>query len=817
MCTKINNQINNSILNNSVFNNVNKKIPKFLGQPVFLTDIFIGRDTEIDDVYKIFFGEDNLLLLVNGEGGIGKTTLAARYYKTYSDDYSHLAWIFAEKSLSDALLTLALPLVVCFPDQSSVEERLNLLFDAMRELKKPCLLVIDNANNIQELGKYYKALRSCPNFHLLLTTRITEFEQALTYKIKPLPDEKAIVLFKKLYPEHIEDENDLLYIILEAVSKNTLVIEILAKTLHNFNQLKTKYSLSNLLSDLQKKGLFGIQSKEEITISYHATGLALRKENPENIISAMYDLSELSDNERKILSIFSVLPAENIAYSQLEALLPDSELLDAPLLTLCQKGWVEFNKNSNSFKINPVIQEISQNKNPYQLNDCQQLIINLVDKLYVETGTGHFGNVSYAESNIYSRFAESILHVNKQIDINLAILSEHVGNYHISVGNLNKALTFFEESYRLIKLLSEANPQNVEILYGLAIPCSKLGETYTSLGDLNNALSFFGETSRIFKELYETFPQNVKFEHGLAISYLNLGVTHISFGKLNKALSYFEDETMLFQKLCETNPQNQDFKNGLATSYSKLGLTYLSLGKKDKALTYFNDENDLFGDLYRNNPQNVDFKKGLANSYGLLGTTHSLLGRFNRAITYIEKENDLYEDLYKTYPQNIPIKNGLAKSYSNLGGIYISLKKMDKALIYCEKSSCFIKELYVTYPQNVDYKNGLAISYSKLGMLHTYLSNYENAFTYYEGSSLLTKELNETFPQNVDYKHGLAIAYAQLADISRNNRNDKEIVQGYFKKAEQILSELVIESPKNVAFSLLLEQLRKDYGIKPVL
>lgn len=100
-------------------NTSQNEIPKYIGIPAFLSDVFIGRGDDLEKVHQKLFKGDNLLLLVNGEGGIGKTALAAHYYNKYADQYSHLAWIFAEKSLPDALLTLAVPLGVSFPDQSS--------------------------------------------------------------------------------------------------------------------------------------------------------------------------------------------------------------------------------------------------------------------------------------------------------------------------------------------------------------------------------------------------------------------------------------------------------------------------------------------------------------------------------------------------------------------------------------------------------------------------------------------------------------------------------------------------------------------------
>ena len=209
-----------------------KKISKHLTKSPFISDVFIGREDDIQVVHEKLFKGSQMLLLVNGEGGIGKTTLAAHYYRTFEKDYRHLAWVFAERSLLDALLTLALPLQLDFPKDMPAEQRLNDLLANMANLETPCLLVIDNANKLQDLENYYQALRSCHNFHIMLTTRITKFELAACYKIGTLEPGDAMALFKKHYPGHQASENTLLQNILTAVGYNTLVIELLAKNLH---------------------------------------------------------------------------------------------------------------------------------------------------------------------------------------------------------------------------------------------------------------------------------------------------------------------------------------------------------------------------------------------------------------------------------------------------------------------------------------------------------------------------------------------------------------------------------------------------------
>ncbi|WP_170110589.1 NB-ARC domain-containing protein, partial [Flavilitoribacter nigricans] len=446
-----------------------RKIKKVLGPPPFIPEIFLGRDNDLEAIRQKLSAGDNLLLLVNGEGGIGKTTAAAAYYRRYQDLYQHVAWVFGGLDLQEALLTLAPPLQINFSEAMPNEQRLHILLEAMSNLDEPCLLVIDNANEIEELKKNYLALRSCPNFHVLVTTRITEFEQAASHRISHLKKKTAVTLFKKHYPEHDPAENQLLEAILAAVGYNTLVIELLARNLRNFNRLRTRYHLSDLLQDLQEKKLLALSHSRAVKTGYQADTLALREEKPEDIIAAMYDLSDLTSLETKLLSFFAVLPAENIAFELFSDLLNDTENLDDTLLLLAQKGWIDYDPENVSFKVSPVIQSITRSKHPQLFEYCQELIAGLSEKLDYQAGIGHFINATYEEASLFAWYAENLIDCLNQIEYSLGLLCERVGSYHSTTGNLDKALTFFEEYSRFNTELYEAYPQNVSFKNGLAI------------------------------------------------------------------------------------------------------------------------------------------------------------------------------------------------------------------------------------------------------------------------------------------------------------------------------------------------------------
>ncbi len=132
------------------------------------------------------------------------------------------------------------------------------------------------------------------------------------------------------------------------------------------------------------------------------------------------------------------------------------------------------------------------------------------------------------------------------------------------------------------------------------------------MGNLDKALGFYEDDIKLTKELYAAYPNNVEFKNGLAISYSKLGETHTSLGNLDKALGFYEDDIKLTKELYAAYPNNVSFKNGLAISYYKLGaFSRDNLKDKAKARAYFKQAEILWLELVRDAPQYVQFQKFL--------------------------------------------------------------------------------------------------------------------------------------------------------------------------------------------------------------
>ncbi|MBL7793110.1 MAG: hypothetical protein JNK77_12345 [Saprospiraceae bacterium] len=467
-----------------------------------------------------------------------------------------MGWVLNQAGMADAMLQLARPLELQFEDHWDARQRLEVLLAAMSDLQHPCLLVIDNANDLSDLEAGYQYLRRCSNFHLLLTTRITHFERAPVCPIGGLPPDDALALFEQYYRPLPEDERALFFQIREAVGGNTLVLELLAKNLAVQNKLRQRYSLSELLGDLQARGLLQLGRTQTVGTDYQSKG-AMRREKPEDIIAAMYDLGELPTEETALLSVFAALPAEKIPFEHLETLLGD-EASEEHLLALAQKGWLEFDESDTSFKCSPVVQEITRLKNPEWEEDCRTLVLELVRKLNSEK----IHEDNYLHSTAFTRYAETVIAVMNEPDDDVATLCQNIGIFHTATGDIVKALYANQKMVDIQNALFVKAPDDPDFKNGLAISYSKLGETHTALGNLDQALTFFENYNKLEKELYAAYPQNVAFKNGLAISYSKLGSFYRDKkSDSDKARLYFQQCYALWEELSTAFPAYAKFRN----------------------------------------------------------------------------------------------------------------------------------------------------------------------------------------------------------------------------------------------------------------
>jgi len=130
---------------------------------------FFGRDDELLRLDTLLDKHENVLLL-NGIGGIGKTTVAKEYYHRYATKYDSLIWLDYRESLFDSFMSKNMQSYFhIIKLAQSAEEAFMSVIKVLSQIEGNNLFVIDNLSNINDFIKYERYLPK--NWKCLVTSR----------------------------------------------------------------------------------------------------------------------------------------------------------------------------------------------------------------------------------------------------------------------------------------------------------------------------------------------------------------------------------------------------------------------------------------------------------------------------------------------------------------------------------------------------------------------------------------------------------------------------------------------------------------------
>ena len=565
----------------------------------------IGREDELEHLHQLLF-DNKHVVVVNGLGGIGKTTLAQAYLSLHYDDYQHIAWI----SQSDAQA-----LASDFVNVEGLKENLNIategkdidtLFkEILNNLKaltdKPNLLLIDNAES--SLTHHVDWLPQQPNWHLLVTSRAT-IEKFHQKELGFLNPEKALALFKT-HCQWIKDE-EVIKELLQLIDYHTLTIEILAKT------AQKQHTSPNVLKTVLEKDL-----KANVFVKHKGDKI----EKVMTYLASIFDLSRLNPHEAWLMKQFACLPPEFVNYySLLELIAPEGEHEEnfaETLAELVSKGWLLTNTETDSYKMHRIIAEVVKQKLGITLNEVANLIDTTTEKLYIDQTKDNpvdkFQWIPYGKA-ILANFDEETAPEIATLQNNLALVLETLGDYQGAKKLLEKAKISNEKNFR------EEHPNTAASYLNLATVLKKLGD--------------YKGAKKLLEKAKESDEKNFGEEHPItAKTYSNLAL-------VLKDLRDYEGAKKLLEKATISNEKNFGEEHPTtAIFYSNLGIVLQDLRDYEGAkkllekATISNEKN------FREEHPNT------GKSYFNLGMVLFDMKEFEKAVILVEKAYNIYKKL----------------------------------------------------------------------------------------------------------------------------------------------------------------------------
>ena len=727
---------------------------------------FVGRDSEIEEIHGKL--QENDLLFVSGMGGIGKSELVKNYANRYKDSYD--AIIFAPY-VTDFIMLITDDKSVSIANVEMLQgEQLTEYYERkLRKLNELCnectLLIIDNYDT-QEDPNFRDIQRL--NCKKIITTRLdfADFNssQIEIGTISARSDVNRI--FNEYYGKSLSEEDKITVDkIIDLVDCHTMTVELLAK------QMKSGRVTPQKMLEVLTKGGLGESGKEKINAAKDSKFV---RQSAYDHIRALFDISDLEENELYVLGNLSLIPHSGIFTEQFKVWcgLESYEEINS----LENEGWIRQNEEDDIISLHPVVSDIAFELVKNESVNVEKLLCDITEYMLSD----EYDTVDFEkrkDMNVLSLFCAERINKCSIETSAVADLLDGIANEVSGFGNLDLCREFAEKAMKIrVNLFGENSTEAAKSYVSVGIFCKKRG-------DLNKSEEMLLKSLEIRKTVFGEIDSDTAF------SYNELGILYFDLGKLEKAEEFF-------LKALKTNKRLYgEMDVGTASLYGNLGALYQKQGQLEKAeefhLKALNIRRNIYGEMYSDT----------ATSYNNLGYLYNEQGQFEKAEEFYLKALNIRRNIYgEMYSDTANVYNNLctlyeeqgrlekaeefclkalkirrsiygemysdtATSYNNLGGLYKELGQLEKAKELHLKALKIRKSIYG------EMYSDTAISYSNLGGLYKELGQFEKA------EEFLLKALEIRRSLYGEINGDTAKSYSFLCDLYRE--------QGQLEKAKE--------------------------------
>lgn len=666
---------------------------------------FVGRTEELNGTEKQL--NEKKILLINGIGGIGKSSIASYILFKNKENYDYYGFFEGISNfISDLKQTLSLK-------SENEHDLLRELIINLRSIKGNKLFIIDNIDSIGEFPDIINSLISLKEygFSILLTSR-EKIDKIDCFELGSMNISDAKNLFNSIYK--VEDR--LLEKLLGYIDNHTFFIEKVAKT------LKSKDSLTpEKIKEYFENGQF---SKIKTN----------RKESFEKFLNELFSIDNLDDEESLTLKQISLFPSEFISFWDIRLVLQkeNKEDFEDLLNYLSEKGWlIKYNNGSQNFyKLHQIIKEYLFSAHKPSFDDLKTPIafynVILSKSANVEVGLSHKDRLIYFDS-LYKTLR--ILNIQRG---EIFLLLNKIGNVYFHLGKIKQSLEILHSALEISNNIVHLHKMYLVEVY------TTLGEIYRRVGDSNNALNYAEKSTLICEEYLDNDPLE------LAGQYSNLGHQYKTFGQIQKSFKYFTKalrivethndgikKSFVYKGIAEVYQIKQDYKKALkffekaldlrkrffddqhpliAQSYNDLGFIYNVMEQPDKSIPLYIEAMKRYENCYGDN--HID----TASIYNNLGEAYRYSKQYSKAYPLIRKAMEIREREQGTDVLDT------AMSYNTMGLYYANIGEYPKSIEYLTKSLHIINS---TLGSEHDY---FIITLSNLEDTYRLMNNKPNSY-----------------------------------------------------------------------------------------
>jgi len=625
----------------------------------------IGRDDVVNKVRTMLDSHKNIAL-VSGIGGIGKTAVMAQICNdiiTEDRKDTYVAWITCGESYIDDFLGLRQALGI--PEGLECEDAYKEVIGKLRKLNGTLYLFLDDMGRMpdrKELGMY-NTLR--PNVRIMITSR-HEIKGIPHVDLQELKKDSAIKMFYDYYGRDKEQKyvSDAWWIIKsDSVRSHTQLVELLAKAANVFYG-----RLPEFRRKLEEKGYLDVSHRRFDSGRFANNTI-------KEIVIQLYNVSDLSEEQQRIMRLFSIFTAEKVIYGAVEEWAGfDEDTVDG----LAKLGWLV--RAENGFIIRQIIKDslVEQVGENLKIEDYGDLLNRVIDT-----------NEYMPRDLEYSEVQERL------------VLTVDVARY------LWTRVEGFLEN-------ENHSEEYKELFMSSGVLFNNIAGVFRAQVDYEKALEYYGKALAISERVLGT-------EHpDTATTYNDTGRVYYCQDDYARALEYYMKALSIRERVLGSDHPDT------ATTYNNMALVYDAQGDYEMALEYYVKALSI-----REQVLGVEHPD-TAMTYNNMVSLLRVQVDYEKALVIVEKVLD------PEWPSTVMTYSKMAGVYENMGHYPKALACYAKALSISERvlgpehpsTATAYNNMAVVYYKRGDFKNSLkyfekalAVRKMKLGINHPNTQN----------------------------------------------------------------------------------------------
>jgi tetratricopeptide (TPR) repeat protein len=580
--------------------------------PKFAFVHIIGRSREVVKLNEL--SRDNSIVVLHGEGGLGKSAIAIQFVKNSYDLYSHILWLPSSSGLIEALTlneALTQNLNLKFNKNTTTEERARKITNKLKSLPGKKLIVIDDLIGIKT-SSVEPLLDSLNDANIDIVATSRERTRLPSINVAPLERDDLREIYVTNCPRS-DDSEEAIDLFLEAVGHNTLMVELVAKTIDA--------SLDLTLRKVQDHFKQHRLDDTSLRIKIESQG-GVPIELFEQLLTT-FSLANLEQHDRYVLEYLSVLPDGDIVIEDFIRVWGADffEQNKAPIInqlnSLHKAGWVT--RDGSIVRVHPLVSQAVRYQIPNYVGFS--FFITYLTHRLDET------NRELTADERYLLMGQSLVdkipsQLRQGIEQPMIILENNVLMAYRRLGKLDKfTQPMIELMERAVKIVDPTGRDMVVIYHNAAV-------AFESLGKFKVAKQFMQKGIDIArKDAANCYPYLIQ-------SLDNFVAFKLSEGDTDGALQLLEESFDLRKKYLDPNDPM------FMRSFNDIGLYFIAIGNYKQAIATFKIIIQLAGDdniNSKNDKLQAMYLTHIASAYFADGQHELAISANLRAIALYEK------------------------------------------------------------------------------------------------------------------------------------------------------------------------------------